>query len=248
MAPKKEEDEPITDLRRRQAERTRPCYQVTIPSAHFEILSTEADLWGVGKGEFLTMLLRRKRGELAFERPQAAPRYRFSEKQLREMVRYAWYLPPRDVEKLEEDRVKLGNVTVSSWVTFVLNNWIGQPEGVGEQEIVRKLLIEKIQKTLPDDNSPAEPYWALFEITSDGKATGSVWAVQPGEVVLFEDKRNAQTAANLIGPPDPPASAWAVRGVSQEYLRVLQSDPNCTVFVGTVSRQGELRARALEAP
>jgi hypothetical protein len=241
-----------TDLRRvNPAQRT--CFQITLPMAHHHILATEADLWSVGRGDFLTMLLRRKRGELVFERPKHAPSYSFEEKDLLATERYAWYLPNQDVPKLEEDRLKMGNISASAWATFILNDWIGRPGGVGEQEIVRRMVLAHINKFLPDEKAPAEPYWGLFEVTDEGKPTGNLWAMAPGEVVLFEQKKEAERTAKFLGPPSDPGPTltgrkvvgWSPRGVSKEYLKTLKADPAVKIYLGKVSAAGEMVARLL---
>jgi hypothetical protein len=229
---------------------TRACYQITLPRSHLVILSTEADLWGVGKGDFLTMLLRRKCGELVFERPKDAPAYSFSDKEFLEAERYGWYLPNQDVPKLEADRLKMGNVLVSSWVVWTLNEWIGRPGGVGEKEMARRLMAPPLETFLPKADTPAEPYWAIFEVDEDGNATGNIWAVRPMEIVLFKDKAEAEKAIRFIapapglsGPKGKPGVAWSVRGVTFAHQKVLQiQTPGLTVFEGTVKDDGQLLA------
>src|SRR5262249_39585918 len=116
---------PLTSNRNKTPLKDRACYQMTLTRAHVQVLETEANLWGVGRGDFLTMLLRRKHGELVFERPKKAPSYTFSEKELLEPERYAWYLPKQDIPKLASDCLKLGNIAPATWVVLTLNEWIG---------------------------------------------------------------------------------------------------------------------------
>src|SRR5262245_29210455 len=71
--------------------------QMSLPVATMAILATEADLWGVPRGDFLTMLLRRRFGELVFERPKHAPTYQFTREQFDKTDRYAWYVRKPDM-------------------------------------------------------------------------------------------------------------------------------------------------------
>src|SRR5579859_1443622 len=49
---------------------------VRLPLAYMKILETEAQHLGLKRGQFLTLLLRRKRGEVQFERGHDAATYR----------------------------------------------------------------------------------------------------------------------------------------------------------------------------
>jgi hypothetical protein len=216
------------------------------------ILETEAGYWGVGKGEFLTMLFRRDMGWLNFERSKYAPAYRFSKKDLTETNRYAWYVPNRDVPGLEHDRRKWGGMSASSWACNALGLWIGREGLPGEMEEHFEKLIDIQGRAIPDERSPAEPYWGLFEVRTDGKPTGRLWSAEPGEIVLFETKKEAQQVLKQIGSPNEepgipeyPELKWSVRGLPKAFFKRLGSDPKIKLFIGTVRGDGRLGARPL---
>jgi hypothetical protein len=241
-----------TSDRNKPLAKDRVVYQMTMPKSHLHILETEADLWGVGRGEFLTMLLRRKFGDLAFERPKNAPSYHPTEDELIETERYAWYLPSRDAPKLEADRLKMGNIAVSTWACLLLNNWIGLPTGQpGEPEVIRRIFIDRMNEIIPED-SPAEPYWGIYEVDASGRVTGNLWSIGPKEICLFLERKQAEIILPILPPPSGRPSllgqrgvAWAIRGLSKSGLKILQSNPETKLFVGSISQDGELVARQI---
>ena|SRR5215831_3857801 len=103
---------------------------VKLPVPHLKILQQEADLFGVSRGDFLSMLLRRKRGEISFDRPSNAPAYSFRLEEFKKQERFAWYMKHEVFQMLEQDRTRMGNIPVSAWIAFALNDWIGQPKGL----------------------------------------------------------------------------------------------------------------------
>jgi hypothetical protein len=40
-------------------------------------------------------------------------------------VRYTWYLDTEMKKLLDEDRLRLGNLTIVAWIVFVLNKYVG---------------------------------------------------------------------------------------------------------------------------
>jgi hypothetical protein len=228
---------------------------MTLTKAHLHVLLTESNLWGVGKGDFLTMLLRRKHGELVFERPKHAPLYTFANRQLLESERYAWYLPKIDVPKLEGDCRRLGKITVSTWAALAINHWIGQPGGIAEAELVR-LFDAHINLALPTADAPAEPYWGIYGADKDGRTCRGLWAAQPGVAVVFSSRADALKAVRFLPPPpDEPLGSvekgsvtWAVRGLSKENLGVLRDDPAVKLLLGSVRDNGDLIVQPLPPP
>jgi hypothetical protein len=232
----------------------RTYFQLTLPVFHLEILAAEADQWGVARGDFLTMLLRRKFGELPFERPRLSPVPRLSEDALTKTERYAWYLPERDVPKLRADCLRLGNITFSTWVLFALNDWVNRVP-VPQQAAIADLPGAQLQTDFrPDEDSAAEPYYGLFAVDEKGRVTGGIWAIAPGEILLFGDREEARRLARTIpGPRKVPgssakeAAAWVVRGVSSKCLKHLQESCHVRPVPG-VLRDSDLidRLRRLE--
>jgi hypothetical protein len=76
------------------------------------------------------MLLRRKHGQIAFERSASAPTYSFKPDEFSKVERYIWYVQPDTRKSLDADRLQMGNLSVAAWVVFILNQWIGKPDGL----------------------------------------------------------------------------------------------------------------------
>jgi hypothetical protein len=106
---------------------------VRLPLAYLQILETEARHLGLKRGQFLTLLLRRKRGEVQFERSPDSARYSFSQDELRERKLWIWYLSPEFRQLVDEDRLRMGLSNIGSWVTQTLNSWIGRPAGLTDE-------------------------------------------------------------------------------------------------------------------
>src|SRR5262249_6101893 len=130
--------------------------------------------------------------------------------------------------------------------------WIGRPDGLlTRPEIIRRLLIDFANKAIPE-NAPAEPYWGVYEAAADGTVTGNIWTLSPTEIVLFENRRDAERMAKHIAPPsgelsllDQKGVGWAIRGVSKEHLSILKTHPTAKLFAGTISQNGELLVRPI---
>ena len=101
-----------------------------LPVAYMEILEAEAERIGVRRGAFLTLLLQRKRGELQLERSAVAPKYKFTDAQLRKTQMWTWYLQPQYYALLEADRLQMGLTSMTAWITQTINQWIGKPGGL----------------------------------------------------------------------------------------------------------------------
>jgi hypothetical protein len=106
---------------------------VRLPLAYMKILETEARHLGLKRGQFLTLLLRRKRGEVQFERSPDAAKYSFSEDELRERKLWIWYLSTEFRLLVDEDRLRMGLSSLGGWVTQTLNSWIGRPTGLTDE-------------------------------------------------------------------------------------------------------------------
>jgi hypothetical protein len=101
--------------------------QVWLPEPHLEMLTKEAALFGVPRGNFLLMLLRKRRGLIPLDRPPSAPKYDFKASDFGAMDRYSWYLSPDDRKMLELDCLEMGNQGVGAWIVTVLNQYVGRP-------------------------------------------------------------------------------------------------------------------------
>jgi hypothetical protein len=94
------------------------------------VLETEATHMGIGRGDLLVLLLRRKRGEQPLERSPAAPTYAFTEDEFTTFRLYTWYVKPELRPIIEDDCRYLGQSSIASWINMLLAQWIGQPAGL----------------------------------------------------------------------------------------------------------------------
>jgi hypothetical protein len=204
-----------SNLRAWLSKKDRTCYQISLSRAYHTILAMESELWSVGKGDFLTMLVRRKAGKLSFERPRDAPLHNFSQRDLEETERYAWYVPNRDLHDLDADRVNLGKVTVSTWATITLNNWIGLPEGISAEsdQVYRRLPLNHLASPARQ-STPDSPFWVIYEKDAKGEETGELWCPEPNHVCVFRNPKHAQVVAQHLAPPSGSPNVLGQRGVA----------------------------------
>jgi hypothetical protein len=101
-----------------------------LPLAYMEIMEKEANRLGLRRGQFLTLLLQRKRGEVSLERTGELPDYNFSGEELRTTKIWLWYVTPEVRAQIEEDRYPMGPSTIGGWITQLINKWIGRPDGL----------------------------------------------------------------------------------------------------------------------
>jgi hypothetical protein len=57
-------------------------------------MDTESTHMGIGRGDVLVLLLKRKRGEQPLERSPSAPVYQFTEDEFTTFKLYTWYVKP----------------------------------------------------------------------------------------------------------------------------------------------------------
>ena len=95
---------------------------VTIPKGHVRVLSTEADLLGLRRGQLLELLFVNKLGQRVLTRPPVAPKYRFMRGEQAETERYLWYVRRTVKKLLDEYLLKLG-MRPSAFVVLMLNEW-----------------------------------------------------------------------------------------------------------------------------
>jgi hypothetical protein len=103
---------------------------VKLPLAYLQILQGEADLMHDRRGQFLEKLLRRKLGELPYERPKNGPPYEPTDNDLVRKKVWTWYIHPEVRAMLDEDRIQMGLPSVGAWIVTILNQWIGRPGGL----------------------------------------------------------------------------------------------------------------------
>jgi hypothetical protein len=103
---------------------------VRFPVAYMHIMEAEAGELGVTRGQFLTMLVKRKRGEVMLERAKPAPPYSPTDGELRETKLYVWQVAPKDRQAIDEERLGMGNIAVAAFLIHLINHWLGKPMGL----------------------------------------------------------------------------------------------------------------------
>jgi hypothetical protein len=189
---------------------------------------------------------------LSFERPGPFRSYFFSKKDLLHLERYAWYVPNKDVPRLEQDRLRLGNASASAWICHALNEWIGCPQGLPTSEDVQRKAGGALDRTFGEAVSDA-PYWGIFETDAAGQLTGRIWMSSPGRVPLFGDRGAADAVLGTLPASDGEATTlgrsgtnWSVRGVTRDALARMRSAEPDRFFRASVGRKGQLTLEPLK--
>ena len=104
---------------------------VRFPVAYLNIIESEGGRIGVSRGQFLTMLVKRQQGELLLERPPAAPSgYLLEKKELEETKLYMWQVAPEVRNRIDAERLRMGNIAVAAYLIHLVNDWLGKPMGL----------------------------------------------------------------------------------------------------------------------
>ncbi len=103
---------------------------VRFPIAYLQIIEIEGGRIAVSRGQFLTMLVKRKEGALLLERPPAAPTYTVTEKELAKTQLYMWQVAPEVRDRIDAERLRMGNIAVAAYLTHLVNDWLGHPMGL----------------------------------------------------------------------------------------------------------------------
>ena len=64
------------------------------------------------------------------ERPHAMPGYDLKEEDLSTMQLYLWGVAPKVRERIDLERLRMGNIAVAAYLTHLVNDWLGQPMGL----------------------------------------------------------------------------------------------------------------------
>jgi hypothetical protein len=135
MAPKEKAE--MASSRRAKVVRTRrpgkgPIRTIAVrfPVAYLKIIEKEADLVGVSRGQFLSMLVKRQEGSLLLERSQDAPTHEVDEKELEATQLYMWQAPAPIRDRIDSERLRMGNLGVAAYLTVLVNHWLGEPLGL----------------------------------------------------------------------------------------------------------------------
>ena len=100
--------------------------QLNFPSAYQDILDAEAALLQIKRSQFLEFLVRRKDGTFPLSRPSSGPTHKIPE-DLGESSRYIWHCHKDVKDRLDELRLRLGNIPPTNWFILALNEWLGLP-------------------------------------------------------------------------------------------------------------------------
>jgi hypothetical protein len=103
---------------------------VRFPVAYLGIIEQEGARIGLSRGQFLTMLVKRQEGAILMERPPAAPKYEATEKTLRETKLYLWQVPAPVRERIDAERLRMGNIAVAAYLIHLTNHWLNEPMGL----------------------------------------------------------------------------------------------------------------------
>ena len=76
------------------------------------------------------MLVKRLQGVIGLERPNNAPSYDVTEKDLEKTQLYMWQVAPEVRERIDSERLRMGNIAVAAYLTHLVNDWLGQPMGL----------------------------------------------------------------------------------------------------------------------
>jgi hypothetical protein len=103
---------------------------VRFPVAYLHIIESEGATIGVSRGQFLTMLVKRHEGAFVLERPSGASDYEVTEKELSKTQLYMWQVAPEVRERIDSERLRMGNIAVAAYLTHLVNDWLGKPMGL----------------------------------------------------------------------------------------------------------------------
>ena len=103
---------------------------VRFPVAYLDVIEKEGARIGLSRGQFLTMLVKRQEGAILLERPPAAPTYELTVKDLETTKLYMWQVAPEVRERIDAERLRMGNVAVAAYLTTLVNHWLGHPMGL----------------------------------------------------------------------------------------------------------------------
>jgi len=103
---------------------------VRFPVAYLHIIEQEGARIGVSRGQFLTMLVKRQEGAIMLERPPGAPSYELTEKELEKTQLYMWQVAPEVRERIDAERLRMGNIAVAAYLIHLVNDWLGRPMGL----------------------------------------------------------------------------------------------------------------------
>lgn len=105
---------------------------ILMPSGYMRMLRTEAACYGLGTSQFAEQLLRHTVGlPSVTPRPSDAPRYQFSEEDLRCREPFLWLLPQELLTVLATACFAIGCRRNQQWLMRTLDRWVGRENVAG---------------------------------------------------------------------------------------------------------------------
>ncbi len=93
-----------------------------------KIVEQEAERLEIGRGNFLTMLVKREQGMAKFERPADAPAHFVKKADLEKIQPYSWYVTPATRDWVDGERLRMG-MGITTYMIFQINRWLGNARG-----------------------------------------------------------------------------------------------------------------------
>lgn len=97
-----------------------------LPLATLRMLDAEAGRRGWARSQFLDALVWHKLGQgVRLEHMPGAPReYRFTESDWTTTERWIWYASPATKRRLDELRLRMGNIKPAAWIAVTMTHWL----------------------------------------------------------------------------------------------------------------------------
>jgi hypothetical protein len=100
------------------------------PVAYMNIIEQEAAALGQSRSGFLTLLVKKQLGDVVVERAPTAPSYSVARAEMAETQHYVFWVARELAERIDDDRLRLGNLAANAYVIVLVNNWLGAPTGL----------------------------------------------------------------------------------------------------------------------
>jgi hypothetical protein len=95
-----------------------------------KIIEEEAQSLGQSRSGFLTLLVKKSLGDVIVERNPKGRTYQLDRAELLATQHYVFYVDRPLADRIEEDRLRLGNLAANAYVIVLVNNWLGCPAGL----------------------------------------------------------------------------------------------------------------------
>lgn len=108
---------------------------LTLPPVYLRIIEAEAARFGLRRGQFLELLVRRKAGLVHIARSPDSPAYDIEPSELEEREDFLWHLPASAKQLLDQIRTEFAGIAPRSWVLLAINEWIEHPMRFSEPTV-----------------------------------------------------------------------------------------------------------------